>query len=111
MKFLVDAQLPQRLARWLQSEGYQAIHTRDLPDGNRTVDATLNGISIQELCVLVTKDEDFIDTFLLRRQPYKLLLVATGNITNSDLERSKTIWSKLSKLLRNMISSSSKGQR
>ena len=87
MKFLVDAQLPRRLARWLQAEGHQALHTRDLPDGNRTADATLNEISIRDLCVLVTKDEDFVDTFLLRRQPYKLLLLATGNITNTDLER------------------------
>ena len=35
----------------------------------------------------MTKDEDFVDAFLLRHQPYKLLLVATGNITNGDLER------------------------
>jgi len=36
MKFLVDAQFPQRLARWLQAEGHEAVHTRDLPEGNRT---------------------------------------------------------------------------
>ncbi|MGH7886297.1 MAG: DUF5615 family PIN-like protein [Candidatus Binatia bacterium] len=30
MKFLVDAQLPPRLARWLQAEGHEAAHTRDL---------------------------------------------------------------------------------
>jgi hypothetical protein len=36
-----------------------------LPDGNRTADATLNEISIRDLFVLVTKDEDFVDTFLL----------------------------------------------
>ena len=35
MEFLVDAQLPWRLARWLQSEGHDAVHTRDLPQGNR----------------------------------------------------------------------------
>jgi len=37
MKFLVDAQLPRRLARWLQASGHDAIHTRDLPEGNRMV--------------------------------------------------------------------------
>jgi predicted nuclease of predicted toxin-antitoxin system len=35
MKFLVDAQLPRRLAQWLQAEGHEAVHTRDLPKGNR----------------------------------------------------------------------------
>ena len=37
MKFLVDVQLPRRLARWLQASGHDAIHTRDLPKGNRMV--------------------------------------------------------------------------
>ena len=31
MKFLVDAQLPIRLARFLQASGHDAIHTLDLP--------------------------------------------------------------------------------
>lgn len=31
MKFLVDAQLPVRLARFLQKNGYDTLHTRDLP--------------------------------------------------------------------------------
>jgi predicted nuclease of predicted toxin-antitoxin system len=34
---------------------------------------------------VVTKDRDFLDSFLLRQQPYKLLLVTTGNITNTEL--------------------------
>jgi predicted nuclease of predicted toxin-antitoxin system len=28
-----------------------------------------------------------VDLFLLRHEPYKLLLVATGNISNRELER------------------------
>ncbi len=87
MKFLVDAQLPQRLVRWLQAEGHDAVHTRDLSEGNRTGDAAVNELSSREQRVVVTKDEDFVDTFLLRHQPYKLLLVATGNISNRELER------------------------
>ena len=87
MKFLVDAQLPRRLARWLQAEGHEAIHTKDLPEGNRTGDATINELSLREQRVVITKDEGFVDTFLLRHQPYKLLLVATGNISNRELEQ------------------------
>ena len=87
MKFLVDAQLSQRLARWLQAEGHEVVHTRDLPQGNRTTDAVINEVSMREQRVVVTKDEDFVDLFLLRHQPYKLLLVATGNISNRELEQ------------------------
>ncbi len=32
------------------------------------------------------KDSDFVDSFLTVQQPYKLLLVTTGNIKNSELE-------------------------
>ncbi len=35
--------------------------------------------------VVITKDADFVNTFLLYGQPYKLLLVSTGNISTADL--------------------------
>jgi predicted nuclease of predicted toxin-antitoxin system len=31
MKFLVDAQLPRRLARFLAEQGHDVLHTRELP--------------------------------------------------------------------------------
>jgi predicted nuclease of predicted toxin-antitoxin system len=86
MKFLVDAQLPRRLARFLQSQGYDAIHTRDLPEGNATSDAYINIISIQEQRIVITKDVDFVQSFVLQQKPCKLLLIATGNIKNAELE-------------------------
>ena len=36
--------------------------------------------------MLVTKDADFVDSFLLRGEPAQLLLVSTGNIPNRELE-------------------------
>ena len=87
MKFLVDAQLPIRLARLLQKSVYDTIHTRELPQQNATPDSSINTLSIQQERVVTTKDSDFVDSFLIVQQPYKLLLVTTGNIKNSDLER------------------------
>ncbi len=86
MKFLVDAQLPLRLARLLREAGYDAIHTRELPQQNATPDSIINLISIQEQRIVITKDSDFVDSFLTVQQPYKLLLITTGNIKNADLE-------------------------
>ena len=86
MKFLVDAQLPRRLVRRLREAGYEALHTLDLPLGNRTTDALIIELSIREQYVVVTKDSDFVNSFTLHRQPYKLLLVSTGNLRNSELE-------------------------
>ncbi len=57
----------------------------DLPQQNATRDSEINTISMQQERIVVTKDRDFLDSFLLRQQPYKLLLVTTGNITNTEL--------------------------
>src|SRR5947209_3489392 len=86
MKFLVDAQLPRRMTAWLTAAGCDAVHTLDLPDGNRTTDEQLNDLADREQRVVVTKDADFVDSHVLRGRPAKLLLISTGNISNRDLE-------------------------
>ncbi len=86
MNFLVDAHLPRRLVYRLRDAGHDALHTLDLPDGNRTTDAEINELSVRDRWVVITKDADFVDSFLLFRRPYKLLLISTGNIVNADLE-------------------------
>ncbi|AFZ27726.1 hypothetical protein Cylst_5730 [Cylindrospermum stagnale PCC 7417] len=86
MKFLVDAQLPRNVALILQSAGYDTIHTKDLPNRNATTDEEINTISIQESRIVISKDSDFFDSFIISQQPYKLLQVTTGNIKNTELE-------------------------
>lgn len=86
MNFLVDAQLPRRAAGWLTAAGCNAVHTLDLPDGNRTTDTQLLDLADREDRVLVTKDADFVDSHLLRGRPARLMLISTGNISNRDLE-------------------------
>lgn len=86
MRFLVDAQLPRRVAAWLTAVGCDAVHTLDLPDGNRTTDQQLTELANREQRVVVTKDADFVDSHLLHARPARLLLISTGNISNRDLE-------------------------
>jgi predicted nuclease of predicted toxin-antitoxin system len=85
VKFLIDAQLPWRLAHWLNEHRYDARHTLELPLGNRTPDHEVVACAIREERIIVTKDSDFVQTFLLTGQP-RLLFVATGNIGNPELE-------------------------
>lgn len=87
MKFLIDAQLPRRLANRLRDIGHDAVHTLDLPLKNRTPDSVIEEISSRESRIVVTKDADFVNAFTLYRKPHKLLLVSTGNINNTDLEK------------------------
>ena len=45
MKFLVDAQLLRRFAGWLREAGHDALHTLEMPLGNRTPDHALVAIN------------------------------------------------------------------
>jgi predicted nuclease of predicted toxin-antitoxin system len=90
VKFLIDAQLPARLAEFLNGGGHDAIHTLGLPDGNRSTDSQIAQHADTDGRVVVTKDQDFRDGHLLGRSPRKLLVIATGNITNDALSSSST---------------------
>lgn len=85
MKFLIDAQLPARLAELLTGAGHDAIHTIELQDGNRSTDRQIADLADADGRTVVTKDGDFRDGHLLTRSPRQLLIVATGNITNDAL--------------------------
>lgn len=86
MKFLVDAHFPRKLAVQLKDQGFDTRHTLGLPMGNRTSDQFLNELSVSEQRILITKDADFVNSFWLQDQPWKLLLVSTGNIRNAELQ-------------------------
>jgi predicted nuclease of predicted toxin-antitoxin system len=85
VKFLVDAQLPPRLARALVAAGHDAVHTLDLPEGKRSTDRAVAGMADADDRVLITKDGDFRDSHRLRASPRRLLIVTTGNIGNDQL--------------------------
>ncbi|MBD2690999.1 DUF5615 family PIN-like protein [Anabaena catenula] len=87
MKFLIDAQLPMRIANLLENLGCDVIHTKNLPLKNATSDSEINKISILEQRIVITKDKDFLDSFLIKQEPYKLLMITTGNISNKQIEQ------------------------
>lgn len=85
MKFIVDAQLPKSLSDFLNTAGFNSLHTLELPEMNQTGDATITEMADAEDRIVITKDADFLDSYLLFGKPSKLLLVKTGNIPNSHL--------------------------
>ena len=85
MKFIVDAQLPYGIALFLRDKGFDAIHTNDLPDKERTKDSQIRNIAVTENRIVVTKDYDFVDSYILRKIPEKLLIITTGNIRNKQM--------------------------
>lgn len=79
MKFLVDAHLPRRLAQQFRAFGHEALHTLDLPKGNRTPDAELGALSVRDHAIVVTKDADFVNTFTVQRVPSNMDTIASGS--------------------------------
>lgn len=85
MRFIVDAQLPNGLALFIQMKGHDAIHTDNLPNKERTSDSEIRSIAAQDSRIVISKDRDFLDSHLLMQQPAQFLWVATGNIRNREL--------------------------
>ncbi|HLR26631.1 MAG TPA: DUF5615 family PIN-like protein [Fodinibius sp.] len=87
MRVLVDAQLPKRLAHLFSALDIDAKHTLELPKQNATPDQEIIDIADHEDRIVVSKDGDFLDNYILQGQPKKLLIVSTGNVNNNDLIR------------------------
>lgn len=85
MKFLVDAHLPMALSIWLKQKGFDSIHTRELEAGNRTKDIVLFNFSMESDRIVITKDNDFLQRYLIKAEPKKLLFLPTGNLSNKKL--------------------------
>lgn len=87
MKFIVDAQLPVRLKKWLIEQGQDAIHTDDLPAQHLTTDGEVIKKAVQEDRIVISKDSDFYQHHLIKGIPEKILFITTGNIVNKELIR------------------------
>lgn len=85
MKFLIDAQLPPSLKEIFISNGFDCIHTLDLEAGNNTPDKIISEISVAESRILITKDSDFYTSFIIKKEPYKLILVKFGNSSKKEI--------------------------
>jgi len=85
MKFIVDTQLPYKLAVFFRKAGYDCIHTTRFPKGHLLEDANIVKIAINSERGVITKDSDFLDNFNINGSPPKVLYLTFGNISNRDL--------------------------
>lgn len=85
MKVLLDAQLPGRLFEILSALGFDVMHTDFLVNKSRSTDAEILENCEKDKRILVSKDRDFVDSFVVRNKPEKFLWITTGNISNDKL--------------------------
>ncbi len=85
LRFIVDTQLPPKLAKFLRDKGFPAVHTTYFPSGHLLEDSEIIEIAIRDNRVIITKDSDFLDNFLLNGIPPKVLMLQFGNVSNAEL--------------------------
>lgn len=84
MRFLVDAQLPPALARWLAEGGHDARHVEDV--GLREAeDSPIWHHALENQTILITKDEDFADRARQSRNAPVIVWLRVGNVSNRAL--------------------------
>lgn len=84
MKFVVDAQLPPVMARWLQEAGHEAGHVEDA--GLLTAeDAAIWSHAEKTGAAILTKDEDFADRARAGDEPPVVVWLRIGNCSNAEL--------------------------
>ncbi|SCY68292.1 DUF5615 family PIN-like protein [Thiohalorhabdus denitrificans] len=84
MRFLVDAQLPPALARWLSEQGHQAEHVVDL-GLEASPDREIWRVAHQTGAVVISKDEDFVTLVTLQPEHAQVVWVRLGNTTKRGL--------------------------
>lgn len=84
MRFLIDAQLPPGLARWLGERGHRAEHVNDLGLG-AAPDSVIDARARVLRAVIWSEDADFADR--ARRTPdLQVVWLRVGNTTNTSLQ-------------------------
>lgn len=85
MRFLVDAQLPPRLARGIALCGHQAEHVADV-DLRQASDGTIWQFALDYDAIVVTKDEDFALRASVARRAPRIVWLRLGNVRNAALD-------------------------
>jgi predicted nuclease of predicted toxin-antitoxin system len=83
MRFLVDAQLPQALARWIAANGHEAQHVSDLGLAGASDPLIWNTAASMDAAI-VTKDEDFVQLANAKPGP-AVVWVTSGNTRRREL--------------------------
>lgn len=84
IRFLVDAQLPPALARWLVTKGHLAEHVGDF-GMQAASDAEIWDHAMAAVAVIVTKDEDFAQRKVLDQTGPAVVWIRLPNTRRRDL--------------------------
>lgn len=108
MKFICDVHLAYKLVNYLKRRGCECHHVNTIFADPRASDQDIAKHADSNDLIVVTKDEDFKDSYILKRTPKKLVKLNTGNSsTQQMIDLLKTIGRFLWQRINDRISLSS----
>ena len=103
-RFIVDAQLPPALARWLSAQGYEAEHVIDF-GGDGTTDLSIWERALEKHAIILSKDEDFSLLAIRSGTGPQVIWIRSGNI------RRTALLSWFEKILPSILTAIERGER
>ncbi|WP_428668473.1 DUF5615 family PIN-like protein [Runella sp.] len=82
---MCDVHISYKLVRFLTAKGFEAFHVNSLEDKWHTKDREICRFADANGLIVITKDEDFRNSFFLQHTPRKLIRILLGNISNDTL--------------------------
>lgn len=85
MKFLCDVHISYKIVNYFKSSGFEAVHVNEILDKWNTKDQDICAYADDHDLVVLTKDADFRNSYLISNTPKKLVKVNLGNMSTSAL--------------------------
>jgi predicted nuclease of predicted toxin-antitoxin system len=85
MKVLCDVHISYKIVRFFRKKGIESLHVNELPDKWFTKDAVISRLADAEGFTVITKDMDFKNSHFIQNTPLRLIRIALGNISNTEL--------------------------
>ena len=101
MRFIIDENIPPDAVHVLRAHQLEAFHVNNLKahKKHRIVDDQLRRLTIQKGHILITKDDDFVKSYVDRKVPEKLIFLYGSQNKSEDLTLIKKVAPKASLLL------------
>jgi predicted nuclease of predicted toxin-antitoxin system len=84
MRFLCDVHIRYKLVAFLQKKNCNAYHVNDILS-DKAQDFEIATYADENDCIVITKDEDFKNSFLLSGTPKKLIKLNTDNSSTKQI--------------------------
>lgn len=100
-KFIIDENISPEIATLFKQAGLEAYHVNELKghQKQRITDDQLRRLTLQKGYIIVTKDDDFVKSYVSREVPEKLIFLHGLDNKESLIKRMATVIPKIIQLI------------